>query len=84
MADPTCAELKSAYMTLLLGGGEILVKVGSQLVKYTDAAKLKSIIEELCGPIVPEGSTANKGLRLHHGRVNHNPCGCSDSEFDDD
>lgn len=78
MADPTCAELRSAYLTLLLGGGEVLVKAGDMLVKYTDASKLKAIIEEMCGPIKPEGSTANRGLKLHQARVNgRGGCGCS-------
>lgn len=84
----TCDELRAAYLTLLLGGGEVLIKSGSELVKYTDVTKLKAIIEEICGPITPEGSTAKRGLVLHHGRVNargsvpNAVCGCD--EVDDD
>lgn len=87
MSVPTCQQLKEAYLALVLAGGEQLIKVGDQLVKFTDPVKLKAIIEEMCGPIVPEGSTANKGLILHQGQVfgrgsrPRNGCGC---EGDDD
>lgn len=78
MADPTCDELRSAYLKLLLSGGEVLVKAGDQLVKFTDPAKLREIIEALCGPIKPDGSTASRGLRLHQARIHgRGGCGCS-------
>lgn len=62
LTDPTCAELRTAYLNMVLTGGEVLVKAGNQLVKYTDVEKLKKVIESLCGPIMPEGSTAQRGM----------------------
>lgn len=75
MADPTCAELRSAYLQLVLTGGEVLIKAGDQLVKYTDVEKLKKVVESLCGPIKPDGSTANRGMKLYVPTFKRG-CGC--------
>lgn len=83
MATVNCTELKEKYLELLLGGGEVLIKSGDQLVKYTDAGKLKEVIEALCGPIKPEGSNAQREMRLH-GNTFRDPmnCGCSSRRGD--
>ena len=75
LVQPTCAELKAAYLDMVLAGGEVLIKAGDQLVKYTDVEKLQRVIEKLCGPIVPEGSTANRGVVLHVAKFNRG-CKC--------
>lgn len=72
-----CDELREKYLELLLAGGEVLIKSGDQLVKYTDAEKLKNVIEQICGPIRPEGSTAQRDMRLHGNAFKDSAdCGC--------
>jgi len=74
----SCDDLKTKYLELASGAGVVLIKSGDQLVKYTDAAKLLEVIERLCGPIIPEGSTAQRGVRMHGNRVSDpGDCGCS-------
>lgn len=80
MALPTCDELKEKYLELAAGAGVVLIKSGDQLVKYTDADTLLGVIEKLCGPIRPEGSTAHREMRLRGNRVSDPAdCGCSGS-----
>lgn len=75
MANPTCDDLRAGYLQMLANGGEVLIKAGSQLVKYTDIDKLRDAIETICGPIVVDGTTANRGMVFHVGRFSRN-CGC--------
>lgn len=76
MADPTCADLKAAYLQLLANGGEVLIKAGDQLVKYTDIDKLRNAIETICGPIVPDGSTAQRSMVFRDTKFKRGGCGC--------
>lgn len=75
LVEPTCAELRAAFTNMVLNGGEVLIKAGDQLVKYTDVEKLKRVVESLCGPIAPEGSTANRSVVFHVVKFNRG-CGC--------
>lgn len=77
MSVPTCDDLKAGLIQMLADGGPVLIKAGDQLVKYTDIEKLKNTIEMMCGPIIPEGSTANRGLRIGVTRFGRRGgCGC--------
>lgn len=78
-----CAELRAMYEKMVIEGAPVLIKSGDQLVKYTSADKLLEVIEKLCGPWQPEGSTANREIRMHANRVQSSTdCGCSNDGSD--